>query len=100
VTLPLLKTIDILLNRGCLNAVALRQDASFSSSLLACLKIEANKCTDVHRLLAIVSVSLGILCSRAEDRKVRAKTEEDLKGIYLLPTSADMSIFPLLYKDQ
>lgn len=68
VTLPLLKTIDLLLLRGCLNPLVHTDDTSFPSSILQCLTAEANRCSDVHRLLVIVSVSLAILSCRRNSK--------------------------------
>ena len=64
IVLPLLKTLDILINRGCLNDLIHTEKSAFNVSLLDCLRTEAKKCTDVHSLLAIVNVSLGILSSQ------------------------------------
>lgn len=61
IILPLLKTLDKLLNRGCLNGLIHVPESTFCVSLLSCMMVEALGCNDVHTLLAIVSVSLGLL---------------------------------------
>jgi hypothetical protein len=64
IIIPLLKTLDTLINRGCLNGLIHTKESAFSVSLYGCLTTEANRCTDVHILLAIVNVSLGIVSSQ------------------------------------
>jgi hypothetical protein len=59
VILPLLKTIDLLISRVCIDELI--QDVDFSRSLLQHLEEEEKECKDVHRLFAIVNVSLGLL---------------------------------------
>jgi hypothetical protein len=59
VILPLLKTIDLLISRVCIDELI--QDVIFSRSLLQHLEEEEKECKDVHRLFAIINVSLGLL---------------------------------------
>lgn len=61
--LPLLKTLEKLINSGCLNGIIQVKESSFCVDLLECLMAEANRCTNVSTLLALISVSLGILSS-------------------------------------
>lgn len=68
VILPLLKTISLLMNRLCIDRLI--HDASFSSSLLAYLKEEESTCKDVHRLSAIIDVSLGLVGAENDRHKV------------------------------
>jgi hypothetical protein len=82
VILPLLKTLDKLLNRGCLNALIRVKESKFCVSLLSCMVAEAKGCNDVHTLLAIVGVSLGLLSSHHE-QTVRYFVSDCLE--YLVP---------------
>lgn len=66
--LPLLKTIDMLLNRGCLETLA-NEASPFHASLLDHLWIEAKSCKDVKRLTAIISVSTGLIGSVITSQK-------------------------------
>jgi Tubulin folding cofactor D C terminal len=59
VTLPLLKTIDLLLNRLCLDSLI--GTVSFTIALLRNLREEAKGCTDTQRLLAILNVSCDLI---------------------------------------
>jgi hypothetical protein len=59
--LPLLKTIDMLMNRGCLEKLI--SEKSFHLSLLDYLRKESKSCKDVQRLTAILSVSAGLIVS-------------------------------------
>eukprot|EP00536_Pseudo-nitzschia_multiseries_P008637 jgi/Psemu1/257408/estExt_Genewise1Plus.C_2220030 len=61
VILPLLKTIEILLNRGCIEQLV--KEKSFSLSLLERLREESETCNDITRLTAIISVSTGLIAS-------------------------------------
>ena len=62
VILPLLKTCDIVLSRGCLDSVILQEGyVDTLRQLLTCLKKEGNQCTDIIRLLQIFIVALGLL---------------------------------------
>lgn len=63
-TLPLLKTMSLLLDRMCIGE--LTNDPSFRSSFFILLQEEENGCTDVHRLTAIVNVALGFPISETE----------------------------------
>jgi hypothetical protein len=67
VVLPLLKTITLLMNRMCVDSLV--QNGSFSSSLLSLLQKEEIECKDVHRLTAIINVSLGLMTA-SESEKV------------------------------
>ncbi len=64
VILPLLKTLDKLLNSGCFNGLVHSTDSIFCISLLSCMIMEAKGCNDVHTLLAIVEITLGLLSSQ------------------------------------
>lgn len=59
VVLPLLKSIRLLMDRLCIDVLI--RDESFSSSLLRLLGQEESLCKDVHRLTALIDVSLGLL---------------------------------------
>jgi len=61
VVLPLLKTIEMILNRGCIEHLV--REKSFSSLLLERLREESKDCTDIKRLMAIISVSTGLIIS-------------------------------------
>ncbi|KAG7348074.1 tubulin folding cofactor D [Nitzschia inconspicua] len=61
VILPLLKTIDLLICRECIEALVL--DEAFTSQLLALLKMETDCCTDIPRLHFILNVSTGLIRS-------------------------------------
>ena len=68
VILPLLKTLDVLLSHGSLEPLIMERDASspninFASSLMSVLVLECKNCSDVQRLIAAVSVALGLLDS-------------------------------------
>jgi len=66
VILPLLKTLDVLLSHGTFDALIKGNHVAtgnFSSSLMAQLRLECKGCRDVQRLLAAVSVALGLLVS-------------------------------------
>ena len=68
VVLPLLKTIDMLLNRGCLERLT-SEESLFYVSLLDHLAIESTSCRDVKRLTAIISVSTGLIGSVRTSQK-------------------------------
>ena len=59
--LPLLFTMDKLLSHGYLDELICAQNGIFIRHLISCLASEANGCSDVKRLLAIVGVSLALL---------------------------------------
>jgi Tubulin folding cofactor D C terminal len=61
VVLPLLKTIDLLMNRVCIEP--LMQDESFTSELLSQMKQELEGCSDIPRLHAILNVATGLIRS-------------------------------------
>ena len=81
IILPLLKTLDTLLNRGYLNLVLQIEESKYSLSLLGCLKAEANRCTDIHTLLAIVSVTLGIL-NVEQSQQVRSSRPRAFRYVF------------------
>jgi len=62
VILPLLKTIGMLLNRGCLEDLTGKEE-SFSMRLIDHLAIEGQKTRDVKRLSSIVGVSTGLIAT-------------------------------------
>lgn len=66
--LPLLKTISLLMDHMCIDRLI--HEKSFSSPLLSLLQQEERGCKDVHRLTAILHVSLGLLTS-TDSEKVR-----------------------------
>jgi hypothetical protein len=66
VILPLLKTIDLLMSRICIDSLI--QDERFSTVLLLHLKEEETQCKDVHRLFAIITVALGLLRGNYTER--------------------------------
>lgn len=68
VILPLLKTIDLLLNRLCLES--LMSQTTFITSLLQNLREEAKECTDTQRLTAILNVSCCLLASDSNRTEV------------------------------
>jgi hypothetical protein len=61
VILPLLKTIEILMNRLCIKSLI--KDKTFSLDLLKRLKEETKNCSDVPLLTAILNVATGIIVS-------------------------------------
>jgi len=61
VLLPLLFTLDKLISHGYLDELLSAENGTFLSSLMACLESEAKGCSDVKRLLAIVTVTLSLL---------------------------------------
>lgn len=61
VLLPLLSTLDKLLTHGYLDELLSANNGEFVSNLMSCLAKEANGCSDVKRLLAIVGVSLNLV---------------------------------------
>ena len=63
VILPLLKTLDVLLSHGVFDSLMKDFDIDFSSKLMAQLRMECRGCRDVQRLVAAVSVALGLLVS-------------------------------------
>ena len=67
VILPLLKTITLLMNRVCIDQLI--NDTLFSATLSSRLREEEADCKDVHRLTAIVNVSLGLLGSTNKTQK-------------------------------
>lgn len=69
VILPLLKTISLLMNRLCIDRLV--DDTSFSMAMLNSLEQEESKCKDVHRLTAIIDVSLGLMGTGNGCQKVR-----------------------------
>jgi len=71
VILPLLKTIDKLLSRGCLDDLLRMKNCPFPDSLLSNIKKEAKGCMDIKRLFAIASVSLGLLQVQDEDMVIK-----------------------------
>ena len=79
VILPLLKSIDMLMSRGCLDHLIL--DVDFSRSLLSHLQAEETNCNDVHRLLAIIIVSLGLLAG-SETKQVRFKEYDNSMRVF------------------
>ena len=60
VSLPLMKMLEKLFNRGTFDAL-MKENTSFALDLLACLRMEVRQCSDVHRLLGAVSVAYGLL---------------------------------------
>ncbi len=68
VILPLLKTIDMLLNRGCLEELLTTQ-GTFCTRLIDHLRIEGQKSRDVKRLSSIVSVSTGLIATAESSPK-------------------------------
>jgi hypothetical protein len=70
VILPLLKTIEILMNRMCIEKLV--SDTAFSSDLLEKLKEEAKYCTDIPRLTAILNVATGLIASIKTSPKAMA----------------------------
>jgi tubulin-specific chaperone D len=70
VTLPLLKTISILLDHMCMDP--LLKDHVFTSSLLDNLKEEESGCNDVPRLFEITKVLLGCLQGKDIQKDVLA----------------------------
>ena len=81
IILPLLKTLDKLVNRGCLNGLIHVKESTFCVSLLECMIMEAKGCKDVHTLLTIVSVSLGLL-SPLHNQTVRQHTLACLRSFF------------------
>lgn len=67
VTLPLLKTIDSLLNRMCLDSLVAKE--AFTLSLLQNLREEAKGCTDTQSLTAILNVSCGMIGSSSNSNE-------------------------------
>lgn len=63
VILPLLKTLDVLLSHGVFDFLMKDSDIDFSSKLMAQLRMECRGCRDVQRLVAAVSVALGLIVS-------------------------------------
>ena len=63
VILPLLKTLDVLLSHGVFDSLIKDSDIEFSSKVMAQLRMECRGCRDVQRLVAAVSVALGLLVS-------------------------------------
>jgi len=61
VLLPLLFTLDKLISHGYLDELLSAENGTFLCSLMACLESEAKGCSDVKRLLAIVTVALSLL---------------------------------------
>jgi len=59
IVLPLLRTLDMLMNRRCLGGLV--NERSFRASLLERLWKESNSCKDIKCLVAIVSVSTGLI---------------------------------------
>jgi hypothetical protein len=57
------------MNRICIERLV--DDTSFSMSLLNRLREEESNCKDVHRLTAIIDVSLGLVGTGNECQKVR-----------------------------
>jgi len=70
VILPLLKTIDILMNRRCIEQLIRKY--SFSLSLLGKLRVESKGCTDMKRLTAILNVATGLIISIVESKEIVA----------------------------
>jgi len=69
VLLPLLKTLTLLTNRLCIDGLI--NDASFSRKLLMYLTKEERISTDVHRLAAIIDVTMGLVGAANDCQKVR-----------------------------
>jgi hypothetical protein len=63
VILPLLKTLDVLLSHGVFDSLMNDSDINFSLKLMAQLRMECRGCRDVQRLVAAVSVALGLIVS-------------------------------------
>lgn len=68
VILPLLKTLDVLLSHGTLDSMIIGKEdgvngTNFPSELMSQLRMECKGCTDVQRLVASVSVAVGLLVS-------------------------------------
>ena len=64
---PLLKTIDLLLSRMCIDRLV--QNDAFANRVLYHLREEEKGCKDIHRLFSIINVSLGLLrCSEKNDK--------------------------------
>jgi len=61
VLVPLLSTLEKLLSHGFLDELLCAPNETFLSNLVSCLASEANGCSDIKRLLAIVGVSLNLL---------------------------------------
>jgi len=61
VIIPLLKTFDKILSRGCFDDLFADKNDTFVKGLITCLKKEAFNCKDVHRLIMIISLSIGLL---------------------------------------
>lgn len=59
--LPLLFTLDKLISHGYLDELLSAENGTFLCSLMICLESEAKGCSDVKRLLAIVTVALSLL---------------------------------------
>jgi len=71
VTLPLLRSIDILLTRRCLDSL-MKEGCDFCSSLLSCMEAEISNCRDIHRLFALADVASAItsaLSPNASDKR-------------------------------
>jgi hypothetical protein len=61
VILPLLVTIDKLLSHGSLDNLLNNPSSNFASDLVACVRKESSRCSDIKRLMAVVPVALGSL---------------------------------------
>jgi hypothetical protein len=61
VILPLLKTMDTLMNRMCIDRLI--KDKKYASSLISNLQEERKGCADVPRLHAILNVGTGLILS-------------------------------------
>jgi hypothetical protein len=86
VVLPLLKTIDLLISRVCIDELI--QDVDFSRSLLQHLEEEEKECKDIHRLFAIINVSLGLLRGTGMEKVIIFPLVGDL------PESIDLHLTP------
>lgn len=61
ITLPLLKTIGDLLSSSAVLDSVLEQDDSYISRLLALMKKECQRCSDYHKLAAVIAVLCELL---------------------------------------
>lgn len=61
VTVALLKTADLLLSNGCLEAAEVPEDRSFAVQFLELCKAEISRCGDAKKLITSVAVFCGLL---------------------------------------
>ena len=69
---PLLKTVELLFNRGYLYGLLACEEDTFGADLLACVRAEERNCGDTDILLSVVNVSLGLLTNINKSKNVSA----------------------------